>query len=64
MPDQDYFQCCKLPKAKICAKCQTVKEPSEFDKGRKMCKDCRKIYNSKYYQTQKDIKAVDKLKVN
>ena len=62
MPDQNYCETCKLEKTKRCNKCDVRKVVSEFDKNRKICKDCRRAYNSKYYKTQKDIKSVEKLK--
>ena len=62
MPNQLYCKCCNLPKAKTCNKCEKDKAPSEFDAGRRACKDCRRDYNAKYYQTSKDIKSVENLK--
>ena len=47
-PDQNYCETCKLEKTKRCNKCDVRKVVSEFDKNRKICKDCRRAYNSKY----------------
>ena len=63
MPDQNYCEICKLDKTKKCTKCNIVKPVSDYDKHRRMCKECRKVYNSKYYQTQKDIKSVENSKL-
>ena len=58
MPDQNYCETCKLEKTKRCNKCDVRKVVSVFDKTRKTCKECRKDYNSKYYQT--NMKSVEK----
>ena len=63
MSDQNYCETFKLEKTKMCNQCDIRKVLSEFDKGRKKCKECRKAYNAKYYQTRKDIKSVENLKV-
>jgi hypothetical protein len=34
---------------KKCKKCDDIKEKKMFDKGRKICKDCRKEINHEYY---------------
>lgn len=63
MPDHDNCQCGELTtKNKRCNKCDIIKLKSEYDKNRKTCKLCRKKYNAKYYQTQKDIVSVEKMK--
>ena len=63
MPDQNYCEICKLEKTKKCNQWHLIKAVSEFDKGRKKCKECIKAYNAKYYQTQKDLKSLEKSKL-
>ena len=56
-----YCQCCKLRKGKICKTCDIDKPVTDYDTGRLSCKECRKKYNARYYQTKKDIESVEKL---
>lgn len=59
--NEDKCGCCNLKKSKRCNKCDVMKSLTEFDTGRKICKECRKSYNAKKYQMLKDIKSVDKV---
>lgn len=43
---------------KSCNKCLMIKPLSEYHKGRKTCKDCRKIYNAEAYEKNKDKLSV------
>ena len=36
----------------ICSSCRYVKNLSKFEKGRKQCRDCRKLYHSKLYKSK------------
>ena len=54
MSDQNYCETFKLEKLKMCNQCDIRKVLSEFDKGRKKCKECRKIYNAQAYQLNKE----------
>ena len=37
----------------VCSTCRCVKHKTSFDKGRKQCKECRKLYNAKQYKDRK-----------
>lgn len=45
----EYCKCCNLPKSKVCNKCGIEKTTDLFYAGKKICKDCRKIYNQEQY---------------
>ncbi len=42
----------------ICSTCRYVKVLADFEKGRKQCRTCRKLYYSKLYKSKKEKKGV------
>ena len=51
-----FCKCCNLPKSKICSECTIEKSLDKFEKGRKQCKECRKLYDAKRYREAAEAK--------
>jgi hypothetical protein len=49
-------KCCNLPRGIFCKKCGDEQPAENFHKGRKICKDCRKVDNQERYLKNKLLK--------